>query len=47
MKLVDLDTFINLPKGTVFSTIFPNKINRDGVIIDSDWLDLPIEIKDD
>ena len=44
---VDLDTFIKLPKGTVFITIFPNKINKDGIIIDSDWVDLPIEIKDD
>lgn len=47
MKLVDLDTFIKLPRGTVFITIFPNKINKDGIIIDSDWMDLPIEIKDD
>lgn len=47
MKLVDLDTFIKLPKGTVYVTIFPNKINKDGIIIDSDWVDLPIEIKDD
>ena len=47
MRLVDLDTFIKLPKGTVFITIFPNKINKDGIIIDSDWVDLPIEIKDD
>lgn len=47
MKLVDLDTFIKLPRGTVFITIFPNKINKEGIIIDSDWMDLPIEIKDD
>lgn len=47
MKLVDLDTFIKLPKGTVYITIFPNKINKDGIIVDSDWVDLPIEIKDD
>ena len=47
MKLVDLDTFIKLPRGTVFITIFPNKINEDGIIVDSDWVDLPIEIKDD
>lgn len=47
MKLVDLDTFIKLPRGTVFITIFSNKINKDGIIIDSDWVNLPIEIKDD
>lgn len=47
MKLVDLDTFIKLPRGTVFITIFPNKINKDGIILDSDWMNLPIEIKDD
>lgn len=47
MRLVDLDTFIKLPKGTVYITIFPDKINKDGIIVDSDWTDLPIEIKDD
>lgn len=47
MKLVDLDTFIKLPRRTVFITVFPNKIDKDGIIIDSDWIDLPIEIKDD
>lgn len=47
MKLVDLDTFIKLPRGTVFITVFPNKIDKNGIITDSDWVDLPIEIKDD
>lgn len=47
MKLVDLNTFIRLPKGTVFITIYPSKIDINGNIIDSNWMYLPIEIKDD
>ena len=46
MRLVDLDTFIGLPKGTVFVTIFSDKISENGIIIDSNWMNLPIEIKD-
>ena len=46
MKLVDLDTFIKLPRGTVFVTIFSDKISENGIIIDSNWMNLPIEIKD-